>query len=131
MNRRAFVGALVATPLMGWAGNLLAKAFQYPGFPTPSQNQFPAGTPPGATPPGATQGSSLGIPPAPKIDPRMVLVYQQKQIKKDVDNLYELARKLRTQVFKTDSTEVLSLDMLHTAQKIQSLAKHIQDLARG
>ncbi|MDE3136109.1 MAG: hypothetical protein KGL59_06025 [Acidobacteriota bacterium] len=61
----------------------------------------------------------------------MILVYQQKQLKMDVTDLYDLARKLRNQVLKTDSTEVLSVDMLHTAQKIQNLAKHIQDLARG
>ncbi len=126
MNRRGFVGALVAAPLLAWAGNLLAKTFQYPGYPPPDPNQFPV---PGSTPPGAP--GAPGIPPAPAIDPHMVLIYQQKQLKKDVDNLYDLARKLRTQVFKTDSTEVLSLDMLHTAQKIQNLAKHIQDLARG
>jgi hypothetical protein len=126
MNRRGFVGALVTMPLMAWAGNLLAKTLQYPGAPPPNPNQFPGSQQPGATPPG-----SLGIPPAPGINPHMVLVYQQKQLKKDVGNLFDLARKLRNQVFKTDSTEVLSLDMLHTAQKIQELAKHIQDLARG
>jgi hypothetical protein len=130
MNRRGFVGALVVTPLLAWAGNLLAKGGQFTGNQLADQSQFPV---PGSTPPGTpeSQPGIPGIPPGPGIDPRMVLVYHQKELKKDVSNLYDLARKLRTQVYKTDSTEVLSLDMLHTAQKIQNLAKHIQDLARG
>lgn len=130
MNRRGFIGALVATPLLAWAGNLLAKTAQFPAGPPPDQSQFPV---PGSTPPGSqgTPPGIPGIPPGPGIDPHMILVYHQKQLKKDVGELYDLARKLRNQVNKTDSTEVLSLNMLHTAQKIQNLAKHIQDLARG
>jgi hypothetical protein len=137
MNRRGFVEVLVGIPLLGCAGNLLAKAFQFPGGPPPNANQFPGSTPPGPTAPGATQRGQAPpdldqeLPPGPKIDAHTVLVYQQKQLKKDVTDLYDLARKLRNQVLKTDSTEVLSMNMLHTAQKIQSLAKHIQDLARG
>ena len=121
MNRREFVGALAATPLLAWAGNLMAKTFQYPGPPS-NASQFP-GTPsqgqPGVAP----------MPSAPKIDPRMVLKYHQKQLKQDVNHLYDLARKLRNQVIKTDSTEVLSLDMLHTTEKIEKLARHIRELA--
>lgn len=124
MNRRGFVGTLVAAPLLGWAGNLLAKTLRYPGFPPSSADQFPGGRPQG--PPGMTP-----MPPPPRISPRMVMVYHQKQLKKDVNQLYQLAGKLRKQVNKTDSTEVLSLDMLHTAEKIEKLAKHIRELARG
>ena len=121
MNRRAFVGALAATPLLAWVGNLMAKTFQYPGSPPPETNQFPGSAPAG--PP------KMQLPAAPKIDPRTVMKYHQKQMKEDVNNLYDLARKLRNQVNKTDSTEILSLDMLHTAEKIEKLAKHIRELA--
>ena len=124
MNRRGFIGALVATPLMAWAGNLLAKTFQSAGLPPTIPNQFP----------GSASQDPTGIPvmpPPPKLDPHMVLAYHQKQMKKDVYHLYDLARKLRNQVNKTDSTEVLSLDMLHTTEEIEKLAKHIRDLARG
>ena len=61
----------------------------------------------------------------------VVLAYHEKQMRKEVYHLYDLARKLRNQVNKTDSTEVLSLDMLHTTEEIEKLAKHIRDLARG
>jgi hypothetical protein len=122
MDRRAFVGALAATPLLAWVGDLMAKTFQYPGFPPPNAGQSPGDAsqgPPGVAP----------MPPPPKIDPRMVLKYHQQQLKQAVNNLYDLARKLRNQVNKTDSTEVLSLDMLHTTEKIEKLAKHIRELA--
>jgi hypothetical protein len=148
MNRRGFVGAMVVTPLLAWTGNLLAKAFQFPAVPQSGGNQFPGGTPPGPPPPGPMQQQGPTLPGSiplgptvtpdndpemspPKIDPHMVLVYQQQEIKKSVNDLYDLARKLRNQVLKTDSTEVLSLNMMRTAGKIQNLAKHIQDLARG
>ena len=124
MNRRGFIGALVAKPLMAWAGNLLAKTFKSAGLPPTIPNQFPGS---------ASQDPTgiPGMPPPPKLDPHMVLAYHQKQMKKDVYHLYDLARKLRNQVNKTDSTEVLSLDMLHTTEEIERLAKHIRDLARG
>lgn len=120
MNRRAFVGALAATPLLAWVGNLMAKTLHTAGFPDP--NQFPGSTPQG--PPGMPP-----IPPAPKIDPHRVMEYHQKQLKKDVNHLYDLARKLRNQVNKNDPAKVLSLDMLHTTEKIEKLAKHIRQLA--
>ena len=124
MDRRGFVGALVAAPLMAWATKLLARADQAPGLPSPIPNQFPdsqSQNPPGVPP----------MPGPPVIDPRMVLTSHQEQLKKDVRQLFDLARKLRGQVEKTDSTEVLSLNMLHTAEKIEKLAKHIQDEARS
>lgn len=121
MNRRAFVGALAATPLLAWVENLMAKTLQYPGLPASNKSQLPGG---------ATQGPpGMPMPPPPKISPRRVMEYHQKQLKEDVNHLYDLARKLRNQVNKTDPAEVLSLDMLHTAEKIEKLAKHIRQLA--
>lgn len=119
MNRRTFVSALLTVPLLGWAGTLLGKAFQFPGLPTSGQQ--PRGVPTDSRP----------FPPAPKIDPHAVLVENQKKIKKDVNLLYELAGKLRKQVNKTDSSKILSLDLIHTAEKIEKLAKQVRELARG
>jgi hypothetical protein len=121
MNRRGFVSALLAAPLLVWTGDLFAEAAQFPGDPPQPGSQFPGSYPPRVQP----------MPPAPKIDPHAVLVQNQKNIKKDVNRLYKLAGKLRKQVNKTDSSRVLSLDMLETAEKIEKLAKHIRDLARG
>lgn len=74
-----------------------------------------------------------GMPELPKakINQHAILVQNQKDIRKNVDQLYDLAGKLRKQVHSTDSSEVLSLDMIQTANDIQKLAKKIVDLAKG
>jgi hypothetical protein len=55
----------------------------------------------------------------------------QKNIKKEVEKLYDLASELKTEVEKTDSTTVLSLAMVKKAEEIEKLAKQIKDHAKG
>lgn len=143
MDRRRFVGALTAAPLFagvaGWIAGLTGAATpalaQFPGQ-NPNQNPgMPPGMPP---PPGAGRPGPDNWPggespqfPSIHIDPHVVLEQNQKNIQKDVNQLFDLAQKLKKQVSRTDSSEVLSLDMLDTADKIEKLAKHIKDLAKG
>lgn len=117
MNRRGFVGTLLAAPLLAWVGTALASAAQFGGTPGQHSPQFPNGMP--------------DTSPEPKLDPHAVLKQYQKEIQKDVKRLYALAGKLKKQVEKTDSSEVLSLNMIDTAGEIEKLAKHIKKLARG
>jgi hypothetical protein len=84
-------------------------------------------------------------PPLPRRDPgdredaatpppgakKAVLEQNQKDIKKDVEKLYELASELKTEVDKTDATAVLSLAMVKKAEEIEKLAKQIKDHAKG
>ncbi len=88
--------------------------------------------------PSAGQGRAQGPspkqtepPPAPKPDTRGILKANQKDIKRDVDRLAELAQELKQEVEKTDSAEVLSLPLVRKAEEIEKLAKHIKSLARG
>ncbi|MGH9685312.1 MAG: hypothetical protein ACRD4S_17085 [Candidatus Acidiferrales bacterium] len=67
----------------------------------------------------------------PKIDTKLILRHNQKQIQKDVSELYTLAQQLKEQVAKTDSTNVLSLPILEKAEQIEKLAKQIRSLAHG
>jgi hypothetical protein len=62
---------------------------------------------------------------------KTMLEDRQKNIKKDVEKLYNLASQLKTEVEKTDSTTVLSLAMLKKAEEIEKLAKQIKDHAKG
>jgi hypothetical protein len=62
---------------------------------------------------------------------KALLEERQKNIKKDVEKLYDLAAQLKTEVEKTDSTTVLSLAMLKKAEAIEKLAKQIKDHAKG
>ncbi len=68
---------------------------------------------------------------APKPDPRAVLEANQKEIKKNVEKLYELASELKAEVEKTDSAKVLSLAMVRKAEEIERLAREIKSRAKG
>ena len=67
----------------------------------------------------------------PKPDPKMMLAANEKEIKKNVEKLYELASELKTEVERTDSVKVLSLSMLKKAEEIERLAKEIKSRAKG
>lgn len=148
MDRRGFLSAMVGAPVMALTAAAVLTARQFPG-------QAP-NTLPGTSKPSGQMGSaqlpngqlSSGIParqlpgqmpgadsqdgfPSPKLDPKAVLKDDQKKMVKDVEQLYDLAVKLRKQVNKTDSSEVLSLDLIHTTEEIEKLAKQVRDLARG
>jgi hypothetical protein len=70
--------------------------------------------------------------PNPNFNPAKTrLEEHQKNIKKEVEKLYNLASQLKTEVEKTDSTTVLSLAMVKKAEEIEKLAKQIKDHAKG
>jgi hypothetical protein len=70
-------------------------------------------------------------PSPPKPDSKLMLEANQKEIKKNVERLYDLASELKEQVEKTDSVQVLSLAMLKKAEEIEKLAKEIRSRAKG
>jgi hypothetical protein len=67
----------------------------------------------------------------PKLDPKLILEANQKEIKKNVEKLFDLASELKAEVEKTDSVLVLSLGMLRKAEEIEKLAKEIRSRAKG
>jgi len=67
----------------------------------------------------------------PKPDPKLILEANQKEIKKNVERLYDLASELKAEVEKTDSVHVLSLAMLKKTDEIEKLAKEIRSRAKG
>ena len=68
---------------------------------------------------------------APKLDPKLILEANQKEIKKSVEKLYDLASELKAEVEKTDSVHVLSIAMLRKTDEIEKLAKEIRSRAKG
>jgi hypothetical protein len=75
----------------------------------------------------ADDSNAPGQPSATKT----VLEQRQKDIKKDVEKLFDLATQLKTEVEKTDATAVLSMAMVKKAEEIEKLAKQISNHARG
>ena len=86
------------------------RAPRQPGDPEDPEN--PNGTPPAAS-------------------SKALLEQRQKDIKKEIERLYDLASQLKAEIEKTDSTAVLSLAMLKKAEEIEKLAKHIKENAKG
>ena len=72
-------------------------------------------------------------PPAadPLANPRPMLERNQREIQQDIKKLYSLAEQLKQQVDKTNSADVLSLNLVDNAKKIEDLAKQIKNLAKA
>jgi hypothetical protein len=70
---------------------------------------------------------NMNIKPPAKVR----LEENQKDIKKDIEKLFDLASQLKAQVEKTDATAVLSLAMLKKAEEIERLAHQIKEHAKG
>jgi hypothetical protein len=66
-------------------------------------------------------------PPATKL----ALQANDKDIKKSVERLFQLASDLKAEVDKTDSVQVLSMAMVRKAEEIEKLAKEIKSRAKG
>lgn len=70
-------------------------------------------------------------PEEPKIDSKAMLEANQKDIKKNIERLYQLASELKAEVERTDSVQVLSVVMVKKAEEIEKLAKGIRSRAIG
>ena len=62
---------------------------------------------------------------------KAVLEDNEKNIKKNVEKLFQLATELKEEVEKTNSSKVLSLSMVRKAEEIEKLAKNIKARAKG
>jgi hypothetical protein len=92
-----------------------------PGLPPPPNRRRD-------NPDGSEDPNSPAVPASAK---KAVLEQHQKDIKKDVEKLFDLATELKNEVEKTDATVVLSMAMLKKTEEIEKLAKQIRDHARG
>jgi hypothetical protein len=70
--------------------------------------------------------------PAPAKSPtKAILEANEKDIKKNIEKLYQLATDLKTEVEKTDSSQILSLALVKKAEEIERLARDIKTRAKG
>lgn len=113
-TRRTFLGGLltagIATGFAGWSA-----AGQNPSVP---QDKRPV---PDAAP---------ETPPSPFADKRL-LEENEKDIKKKVEKLFDLVKELKDEVEKTDSSKVLSLNLVRKAEEIEKLARDIKNRSKG
>jgi uncharacterized membrane protein YagU involved in acid resistance len=85
----------------------------------------PNGTEPAG--PGSKDDEDSRLKPPTKL----ILQANDKDIKKNVEKLFQLASELKAEVDKTDSAEVLSMAMVRKAEEIEKLAKEIKSRAKG
>ena len=69
--------------------------------------------------------------PNAKSATKVRLEENQKDIKKNIEKLFDLASQLKQQVEKTDATAVLSLAIVKKAEEIERLARQIKERAKG
>jgi hypothetical protein len=89
----------------------------------------------------STGGGRPTAPPDPSGDPdeaspsksptKVMLESNEKDIKKSIDKLFQLATDLKEEVEKTDSSKVMSVAMIKKAEEIERLAHDIKTRARG
>jgi hypothetical protein len=91
------------------------------GMPTPKEAHPPRS---------AETNPDPNAPSLPSPEKRM-LEENEKEIRKKVDQLYALATELKAEVDKTDSSKVLSLNMLKKAEEIERLAHEIKNRSKG
>ena len=117
-RRKLLLGLCFGVPF-GLLAKTLAALSQgpEPQKPTdPSKNADPQLTDDVLTSPSATKS---------------MLEANDKDIKKRVEKLYQLATELKAEVEKTDSIKVLSVAMVKKAEEIEKLAKEIKTRAKG
>jgi hypothetical protein len=120
-SRRKFLTGVAA---VGAAFGLVreVQALQGPGgMPSPKEAHPPRS---------AETDPNPNAPSVPSPEKRM-LEENEKEIRKKVDQLYALATELKAEVDKTDSSKVLSLNMLKKAEEIEHLAHDIKNRSKG
>jgi hypothetical protein len=90
------------------------------------------GKPAGGAPTDASGNNPDDAAPAPEKPPsKAILEANEKDIKKNIEKLFQLATDLKEEVEKTDSSQVLSLALLKKAEEIEKLAHDIKTRAKG
>jgi peptidoglycan hydrolase CwlO-like protein len=93
----------------------------------PTTTQSPTSSPPQRPRQEPEAENNPALPNAEK----KALEENDKDMKKKVDRLFELATELKAEVDKTDSSRVLSLNLVKKAEEIEKLARDIKNKGKG
>ncbi|MGB7729086.1 MAG: hypothetical protein WBL50_13720 [Candidatus Acidiferrum sp.] len=119
-SRRVFLTGLLVASASSLAGEAIpAITTQSPVARPPQPSQNPSG-----------QSPDNEAPTVPDLD-KKILENNVKDMKKKVEQLYQLAKELKDEVEKTDSTKVLSLNLLKKTEEIEKLAHDIRNRSKG
>ncbi len=120
-ERRVFLAVVI--PGAAWAGaNFIHAASAFARAP----QSIPQGQQQNPLPP---QNPPL-LPKLPPPPSAAQLRQNQRDIRKDVDQLFSLAQELKNLAAKSDAAQELSVALITKTEQIEKLAKKIRDLAR-
>jgi sugar-specific transcriptional regulator TrmB len=118
-TRRTFLaGALLVSVSSAVAADLMR-----------AQNPLPNPLPQRPERPDANPSDNEG-PALPNAD-KTLLESNEKDMKKKIDHLFQLATELKEEAAKTDSRKVISLNLVKKAEEIEKLARDIKNRAKG
>lgn len=126
-KRRDFLTGLVVTGAIGGVWLSIVQGAQLPQPPQAPQAPQP---PRSSQDKNGQPDASPDNPNLPSVEKRM-LEENERDIKKKVEKLYELATQLKAEVDKTDSSKVLSVAMLKKTEEIEKLARDIRNRSKG
>jgi hypothetical protein len=119
LQRRALLAGVAATLAAAAALPAATQGQRHESNPPPFPNPTnPAGPDDVPLPPRAT-------------DPKVMLKDDQKELRRDVDRLLQMAKDLKDESDKTPETDVLSLSLVKKVEDIEKLAHQIKDLIRA
>jgi hypothetical protein len=122
-TRRGFFAVFMSGAAVAGAGLLAASFVRANAFQDVRVPQQQASVPP--PPP------SRPLLPSPVLPPTSAQLRQnQRDIRKDVDQLFSLAQELKTLSSKSDAAQELPVALIQKTEEIEKLAKKIRDLAR-
>ena len=116
-RRRFFANAALLSASLAFARQNWAAQFPPTPPPPPQPAQIPN--------PAEVQANAGGAAAR-----RARLLQNEKEFRKGVEHLYELASELRDELQKTVTTDVLSIRMVKKAEEIEKLAKSLKNKAR-
>lgn len=119
--RRLFLRVLLPSAVLAGAGIFSVPAIGFAQQNTNPPNRLPQNANP------------RPLPAAPLFKPPTMaqLRKNQREITRDVDQLFALAQQLKRQADKNDASQELSVALIEKTQEIEKLAKKIRDLARS
>jgi hypothetical protein len=112
------------TVLAGAATLVMMRASSLGGQTKPTGTGRPPTTDP-------LQDTDEPAPATAKSPTKVMLEANEKDIKRNIEKLYQLASDLKAEVEKTDSSQVLSLALVKKAEEIEKLAHDIKTRAKG
>jgi hypothetical protein len=89
------------------------------------------GQSPNPLPPGLTGGAPNPPDPKQPSSEKAFMEANEKDLHKKIEQLYELVTELKAEADKTDSTKVLSLNLVKKAEEIEKLAHDIKIRSKG